>query len=438
MYSMIKTEKKINRADPSIGTTANIYRTDFFKAPEKTREGFLIVDVILGRKCVLPYKYKNPSTGEIVETKELIGDDIFSSAFLESAEGLPFVLEHPQTDAGEFVNVTPENYNQYIKGTVNNPRVEEADGERMVIATLKVFDPEVIDLILTKRLGEVSQGYFCTTENKKGVYNNVSYDAEQRNIILNHLALVSEGRAGDSVRLLYNTKANSDVLKFIQNTKHGVNRMKFVNKEGKEIDFKKLDPAKKYRINASTTNADEMIVDEEEAEGEPVANMDEGAGMASVLMEVIKMILGQAKPAPAAANSEFPGGMENGDDKLMGNSLLQLIQSAQKTAAPAKLNSDTRQLIADGVREFEKAAIAAKSILGDDAMNEAVNFNSVDAFKRSVLVKAGREESEVEKFNSAEVSAYFDVETEKSRNEILNPLRANSGHIESGIEIVRD
>src|ERR1700741_3702791 len=49
---------------------------------------------------------------------------------------------------------------------------------------------------------ELSIGYRCDYDVVSGYYNNIKYDAIQRNIRGNHIALVDEGRSGHDVAVL--------------------------------------------------------------------------------------------------------------------------------------------------------------------------------------------------------------------------------------------
>lgn len=76
-------------------------------------------------------------------------------------------------------------------------------------ANLKVFSEKLADLIESGKK-ELSIGYRCLYEIVSGFYNGVKYDAIQRNIRGNHLALVDEGRAGPDVAVLDHFKFTVD------------------------------------------------------------------------------------------------------------------------------------------------------------------------------------------------------------------------------------
>lgn len=74
---------------------------------------------------------------------------------------------------------------------------------------LKIFSDKLASLIEDGKK-ELSIGYKCLYELTSGTYNNQRYDAIQRQIRGNHLALVEEGRAGPDVAVLDNFKFTLD------------------------------------------------------------------------------------------------------------------------------------------------------------------------------------------------------------------------------------
>ncbi len=474
-----------NLADPSIGTTANIYKSEFFSEPRLTTEKFLKVDTVLFRKCVLPY----PEFG----TVEFIGDDIYSKECLDSADGIPFVLEHPTDFSGERTDVTPENFSTLIKGVVTNPRIVFHQGENIVIATLVIYDPEVIQLILDKKLTEVSQGYYCVPQNTHGCYNNVNYDTEQTKIKFNHLALVSNGRAGDSVRLLYNAKPNTEVLTFVQNSK-GTTIMK-KNKFGQRITANgilytdpvtgKKDPKLELTPVQNTGDKPKDIQNEEDdvtPVDEPVENAMDG-GREAFLMQMLQFLMpmvagnGQAAAPAMLPNSTIPD--PNADlakEKLIGNALAVLnnlqggapaiqpapIQSVlpgtqlpvnqnpqfgqlltmfnamqngggqvQPTINPANINLETRKLVANALREEQRTMISAEMIYGGAAAEEVMKYNSIHDFRKAALIEVGFDEARVNSMKVLEVSAHYEAATSQLKT---NALKSQT--IEGGIEMV--
>lgn len=116
---------------------------------------------------------------------ERSADEVFNPASIASFNGAAFVDEHPS----EWV--TPQNWNALSKGIVLNPRRGDGDLSEWLVADIMVTDPRTIQLIDAGKR-EVSVGYDAEYDEREPGY------ARQRNIVVNHVALVSQGRCGPS------------------------------------------------------------------------------------------------------------------------------------------------------------------------------------------------------------------------------------------------
>jgi len=97
------------------------------------------------------------------------------------------------------------------------------DGEYLK-ANIKVFSDKLAKLIESGKK-ELSIGYRCLYEMTPGVYNGERYDAIQRKIRGNHLALVDQGRAGPDVAVLDHFKIALDAKEFQKMEKEEVKEM---------------------------------------------------------------------------------------------------------------------------------------------------------------------------------------------------------------------
>jgi hypothetical protein len=161
----------------------------------ETGEGFIKALVTFAVPGVFPY-----IEGDSIEYRAKLPEDILSPQTIQSAIGAPITDGHPKEN-GEYVLVTPDNYKLYAKGSLSNP---VADGmEAKAIAT--ILDPDLIQKIKEKKANsetvEVSIGFDQTLEQTPGIYNGAKYDAIQRNIRINHLAIVDYARAGERTKL---------------------------------------------------------------------------------------------------------------------------------------------------------------------------------------------------------------------------------------------
>lgn len=168
----------------------------------KTGTGFLKAEVIFATPCVLPYIEDG-----VQRYEAKLPEEVFRKETLESASGVPVCDGHPMI-SGQRVLVTPENYFQFLKGNLGDPKVDGYGAKGL----LTIYDSTLIGEIQNKKKTQVSIGFTCEVENKSGMFNGVKYDAIQRNIIINHLAITDDARAGDATRILIDSKEGEKIM----------------------------------------------------------------------------------------------------------------------------------------------------------------------------------------------------------------------------------
>ena len=98
------------------------------------------------------------------------------------ADGIPITREHPPagivTDRGQ------------VLGFLKSPTAKDD----LLKGILAITDKDLIADVKDKKLTEVSAGFFCDLDASKGELEGVKYDAVQKNIFLNHVAVVENGR----------------------------------------------------------------------------------------------------------------------------------------------------------------------------------------------------------------------------------------------------
>ena len=150
-----------------------------------TDEGYLVDRPILTSTGI--FEYTNPD-GSI--RRELrIPEEVFKPESLKSYRGKPIVITH---DAGL---ITKDNVHENSVGTILSEGYRSGNDVR---AEIVIHDT---DAMKDAGLKELSLGYNLDLDETPGVWNGQPYDAIQRNIIINHLALVMDARAGDQARL---------------------------------------------------------------------------------------------------------------------------------------------------------------------------------------------------------------------------------------------
>ncbi len=132
------------------------------------------------------FEYKNPDGSSRRELR--LPEEVFAPESLASYKGKPVILTH---EAGM---IDSDNVQQEQIGTILSEGTQDGDNVR---AQIIIHDARKLDY----GLRELSLGYSLDLEEVPGEWQGQPYDAIQRNIRVNHLALVEKARAGDSARL---------------------------------------------------------------------------------------------------------------------------------------------------------------------------------------------------------------------------------------------
>lgn len=134
-------------------------------------------------------------------------EELLSEATVNSFKLLPIVDDH--TMLGTEPGMMPAE-EKGVHGTSGSD-VYGKDGK--LYGDLKIYSETLKDEIEAGKK-ELSMGYFCDYELTPGTFDGQHYDAVQRNIRGNHIALVEEGRMGSDVRVM-DRKITMDSMKEI-------------------------------------------------------------------------------------------------------------------------------------------------------------------------------------------------------------------------------
>lgn len=159
----------------------------------RREDGALVADVRIARTGVQAYLGSEVGKPEMPIVRVYRPrSEVFAKDTLASAAHRPVTNDHPP----DLVDST--NWKQFAVGQT----ADEVAGEGIYIRVpLMVSDEAAIkDIEAGKR--EVSAGYTCELEWTAGkTTDGEPYDAIQKNIRLNHVAIVARGRAGSQVRI---------------------------------------------------------------------------------------------------------------------------------------------------------------------------------------------------------------------------------------------
>ncbi len=160
-------------------------RFDFLKInATKTDEGYLVDTPVLGRTGIQIYKNNDGSIRREFRPPE----EVFAKESLDSFAGKPITDDHPAD------MVHAENAKDLSVGVIKSSGMQV---DNNVVAPIIVLDASTIKKIENGKK-QLSLGYTVQTDETPGEWQGQKYDAIQRNIRINHLAIVDKGRAGNA------------------------------------------------------------------------------------------------------------------------------------------------------------------------------------------------------------------------------------------------
>ena len=216
--------------------TTKLQRFDrsYIKDYQETTEGYLTFkDVPITRTGVFPYRRSDGVTS--YEAK--LPEEILSDSTVQSAQSKAVTDEHPSE------LVTTANHKQLAKGLSHTDA--RVDGDKLFVS-FTVTDSKLIDKIKAGKR-EVSIGFLSDIEQRTGEYNGQRFDAVQKNIEINHIAVVDHGRAGPEIGI----RNDSDAWQ-IEN-EGGKGKMPVYKIDGKDYE---VDSAVKSFLEAQQAKLD--------------------------------------------------------------------------------------------------------------------------------------------------------------------------------------
>lgn len=167
---------------------------------ERTPNGGARVPATLARSGLMEYWYDGKRIVQYTPP-EVIRDAA------ATARDVPVTHRHPKSKT-----VDRNNFGVEARGHVSGiPDVVDEEGQGAVLkGYLVIQDARLLDAIDLGTEREVSMGYEALIDETPGVTpDGQPYDWVRTKIVYNHAAVVPEGRAGKSIRLLLDSKQNS-------------------------------------------------------------------------------------------------------------------------------------------------------------------------------------------------------------------------------------
>jgi hypothetical protein len=243
-----------------------VRRFDFagtFRKPEKTSQGFLRADALPTRTGV--FVYRKPDGSLFRELR--LPEEVFHPDSLKSLELAPLTDDHPPEP------ITPTNVGTYQIGTMGeNPQPHG----KHVKSSIQVTQADAIRKLDNREKDQLSGGYTCRLELTPGIYEGERYDAIQRDIRYNHVALVQAGRAGpeNRIRLDSNDAVSIDQTNTAETGREETPQMVKIRIDGVDFEvsepcaqaFEKYATAQKAEVSKVSARADSAEADRKEAQ----------------------------------------------------------------------------------------------------------------------------------------------------------------------------
>jgi hypothetical protein len=221
---------------------------------DSTPDGFLQGSAIVTRTGVFTYVNMDGSLRYELRTPE----EVFRADSIETLKMKPVTEGHPKT------LISAEDAGKYQVGSTGSlPRM---DGSSLAI-DLVITQAKTIKAIKAGKR-EISCGYRCDTIPESGIWNGIPYTHIQKNIVYNHAAIVTKGRAGSVARIrLDGALAPLEIDNAKEND--GMDTINLDNAEY-QADAKVIETLKQHKADAEDTKVklDTAISDKSKVEAE--------------------------------------------------------------------------------------------------------------------------------------------------------------------------
>lgn len=170
---------------------------------EITPQGYIKTTAKITKGAVLQYYgheigLTDSRANQIVNVNRTL-DELSKPETLKSINGMPITITHPDKKA-----VDANDWKDKTVGHVQNPRVES----NYIVCDAFIQDKSAIELLKDKDIRELSVGY------EPADIQEINGQFYHKNIRVNHVAIVAEGRAGSDCRLNDSKSKIGEKMKF--------------------------------------------------------------------------------------------------------------------------------------------------------------------------------------------------------------------------------
>lgn len=337
----------------------------------KTRDGYLVAEARIARTGIQQYYagelgMKDRAPTDVIRVYRP-DDEVFAADALSSMAHRPITIDHPRE------NVTADNWKRYAVGSTGGEVAR--DGE-FVKVPLVLMDAAAIKAVDAGKR-ELSVGYKCTLDMTPGTTpGGETYDAVQRGITGNHLAICDIARGGPQLRIGDQEKP-----------------MKTIIFDGLPVEVTDGAEAVINKLQGSVTALESRVADAEKKLGAATADVEAKDGKIAALEQQLadandpaKLAAKvQARAALVADANKFAPTLQIGD--AMGDAEI------RRAVVEARLGDKAKDM-SDAAIEGAFAALAPAT--GVDPLKKAIgdslNVAAIgDAKARAEAARADRE-----------------------------------------------
>jgi len=371
-----------------------VARIDYFTIQdfEQVQNGYLKVPAYLTRTGVFDYATKD---GKVF--KELRPDDeVFNDESKTTLSDIPVTNDHP----AQFLNT--RNTRGIAVGYTSTEVISE---DNKLKSTLTIYDQDTIDKIVNDGKREISCGYLADLEMTPGEYNGQHYDAIQRNIRYNHVAIVDKGRAGPDVKMILDSGEEETFKIACQKIDSKPETYQNPNKEveNKQEKTEGNTMLVKIKIDGKEFEVDQIVADslkkQETEEKEALkAKLDEAEGKVAALEDENKKVKEEFTKEKMMDAAKARIELENTAKKILGDEFkadaddIEIKKSViAKNNAEIELAEKSEEFV-DGVfatimkskKESSEKADKDKEVIRDAKTSEKIDENEMSSYDKRI------------------------------------------------------
>lgn len=342
--------------------------------PRRNADGFMAIHARAARTGVYQYLGREiDPDGKHFAADQVVNvyrppEEVFDKAALGSFVGKPITDDHPSEA------VTASNWRDLSRGTIMTAKRDIADDGEYVGFDLAFMDADLITKIDDGKR-ELSNGYAARLDVEDGTApDGTEYQAVQREIRGNHVAVVDAGRAGSSCRIgdaaacapipsdevkkmlvdqrTYDAARDAAKNK-LDDARNGDDRMpKIILVDGHQIDIANVDVAEatiktlQDKITAAVARADKAEAD--------VATLTTDKATADAKVTTLEKQLADSKPTPAMLRDAAKSYADTlGKAKALG------VTVADDADEPAIMQAVVSDKLGDLAKDWSAEQIAA-------------------------------------------------------------------------------